>query len=61
MRGFFLLADGLQDAVVVMVDRAENTTETVPIISSFSRLELDGNRTLVIGNARYGKDRQLPG
>ena len=37
---------------LVMVDKAENTTETAPIISSFpERLELDGNRTPVIGNA----------
>lgn len=38
--------------LLVMVDRAENTTETAPIISSFpERLELDGNKTPVIGNA----------
>ena len=39
--------------LLVMVDSAENTTETAPIINSLpERLELDGNRTPVIGNAR---------
>lgn len=51
MRAFFCWPMDCR-TLLVMVDRAENTTETAPIISSFpERLELDGNRTPVIGNA----------